>query len=296
MNTQISKIEAQMSHIEAVRGQLFETRKVQLHPNIEGFESPDSFGIYKTTGGNVLGCVGKNYEPPNLHLLLDVVTSSLMECCPKLDLTKLEFRQWKDGQKCGLYVPIKDFKIKSPQVGDVLKSDLSITTGFDGYTAYNMKLRFYRLWCENGSGSWENHAIYKFKNTILNQTKVPYFASKIVETIATTDKYKEQLNELVKIKVTKKQMQDYIKLAFGYDIAEIEDMNKKSRNTLDAINRSIGIETENTGMNLYSLLQGATRYLTHERASDYNDLLFNPTIEKMNTTVHKAAFAIAESN
>ena len=281
MNT-ITQIEAQMAHIEAIREQMFDTTLIQLHPNIKGFQSPETYGVYKETGGKALGVVGGTemlkYEPPKLKLLLDVVTKSLIECCPEVDLTKLEFKQWKEGAKCGLFLPLKEIKIKSPMKGDITKVNLSIKTGFDGNTAYEMGIEYYRIWCSNGCGAWDKSQMVKFKNTILNASKVPMLASQIIQTIDTTNDFVAKMNELVKTTITKTQVQKFLLDNFGYDMAKVDDMNKKSRDRMNAINEAVGIEMANTGENLYSLFNGITRFVTHVRAKDETDRLFNPSI------------------
>ena len=70
-----------------IESKLFDVVKLQLHPNIEGFISPNNYGLYKGTGGNALGVVGGAYEPTQPKLL----SNGLLEC--------LTYRDWETDRK-----------------------------------------------------------------------------------------------------------------------------------------------------------------------------------------------------
>jgi len=75
---------------------MFQVKKIQLHTGIEGFESPNSFGIYKTTGGNALGIVGKDYTPTQPAFLYDNFQACLV--AREIDDSKMKFREIKGGR------------------------------------------------------------------------------------------------------------------------------------------------------------------------------------------------------
>ena len=59
---------------------------------------------------------------------------------------------------------------------------------------------------------------------------------------------------------------------------------------MDAINNSVAIEMQNTGANLFSLLQGATRYTTHEAANGSEEKLMYASAGKTSDLAHQLIF------
>ena len=48
----LQKIELDNSKIENIREKMINPVKVQLHSGIEGFKSPNNYGVYRNTGGD----------------------------------------------------------------------------------------------------------------------------------------------------------------------------------------------------------------------------------------------------
>src|SRR6476620_7074044 len=86
-------------HLDEIRNRFFEVIKLQLHPNIEGFNSPQSFGIYKGTGGEALSVMGKDFVPMQQREFLDSIIHTVFECGADLDLETLEFKEYKGGRQ-----------------------------------------------------------------------------------------------------------------------------------------------------------------------------------------------------
>lgn len=285
----LKQIENQFSNIDEIKGQLIRPKKIQLHTGIEGFESPKTYGIYRHNGGKPLGVVGDQFEPANLELFLDTIVQSIVDCGSGLDLSKLNYAEYCGGSKVMFDLPIKDIIVKSPQKGDVTKVSLKFSTGFDGKTKFKLSYSIFRIWCSNGCGRWESSIELAFKNTISAQAKMLLFCSEIFKAIESVENYEHTLNRLVNVPITKAQIDEYLTKVTGYSVSEYADLAKKSRNILDKINESVLIEMDNTGKNAYSLLQGITRYTSHEMASVESfeeDILFNPRINKMSQLAH----------
>jgi hypothetical protein len=284
----LEKIEQEMNQIEVVRAQLFEVKKIQLHPNIEGFESPDIYGTYKSTGGQPLGVVGRVFEPLNQHLLLDSVVSSITECSTHVDASKLEFREMRGGARVHFEIPFTPREIKSPMVGDVVKSKLIVRTGYDGLTKTSVSYHVKRLWCSNGAASWQKEVEIGYKNTIGNQVKAMLFCNEILKVEQQLETYLEGLSRISGVKYTQKQLDEFLTKLTGYSVKDYAELTTRKRNILDRINASIAIEAQNTGWNAFSILQGVTRYTTHELCAgdpEHEDIYFaNAGI--MNTKAH----------
>lgn len=292
----LDQISAQVNHIANLKDQVLKAKKVQLHTGIEGFESPDSFGIYKDSGGKPLGVVGSQFEPMNLELYLDCIEKSVLSSNLDLDLSKLTYHEYFDGAKIEFKLPFKKFEIQSPMVGDVLETSLSFRTGFDGKTKMSLGFFSLRLFCTNGAKNWKKDVDLSMKNTLKNQSKILYFTNEIIKASEQVNDYVHLLNETVKKRIVQSDIDKFLTVLTGYNVAEYKDLTTRRRNTLDSINQSVAIEMQNTGANLFSLVQGITRYTTHDLSKgSAENLLFERGAE-MNQTAHNLAATMLQLN
>lgn len=291
MENILSNIEAQVNHVETLKGQVLQAKKIQLHSGIDGFNSPEAFGIYKHTGGNPLGVVGSQFEPMNLQLFLDAIQYSVLNSGIDLDLTKMTYNEHYNGSKIAFRIPFKKYELATPMVGDTLETALEFRTGFDGKT--KMSLGFYslRLWCSNGAKNWKKDVDLSMKNTLGNVTKVTYFTNEIVKAAAMTESYVNLLNSATLKSIRQADIDKFLTDLTGYSVKEYNELNTRKRNILDSINQSVAIEMQNTGANLFSLLQGVTRYTTHEIAKGDVESILYARANDLNTTAHELVFA-----
>lgn len=291
MENLLSNIESQMNHIENLKTQVLQAKKIQLHSGIEGFESPEAYGIYKHTGGKPLGVVGSTFEPMNLQLFLDCIQHSVLSSGIDLDLTKLTYNEYYNGSKISFRIPFKKYELKTPMVGDTLETALEFRTGFDGKT--KMSLGFYslRLWCSNGAKNWRKDVDLAMKNTQGNVSKIAYFTSEIVKAAAMTESHVELLNNAALKSIKQSDIDKFMTELTGYNVKEYNDLNTRKRNILDAINQSVAIEMKNTGNNLFSLLQGVTRYTTHNLAEGNIESILYARANDLNTKAHELVYA-----
>lgn len=291
----LSSLEQQFNNIGQIREQLIRPKKIQLHTGIEGFNSPDSFGIYRHTGGHALGVVGSRYEPQDLELFLDSVTHSLMDCGQNYDLSKLKYKEYKDGQKVSFEIPSNEFQIQSPVKGDVFQTKIQFFTGFDGLTKTSITFSVLRLWCENGAKSWQNELNLSFKNTKGNVGKTGFFCSEIAKIDAQIDNYKELLQLAAQRKVTKNEINRFMEIVIGISQDTYNEQNGKKRAIFDRVNASTLIEQNELGNTAYALLQGITRYTTHVIGNGPDSVQFdNPAA--INKAAHWAIKQLVYAN
>lgn len=285
----LQSIQSEMNHLEAVRSQLFEVKKLQLHTGLEGFNSPESYATYKSTGGNALGTVGRVFEPIDLSVLFDSLTSSLTECGNSIDASTLKFTEYKEGARVQFEVSLGQQEIKgSPMVGDVVKQNIILRTGFDGLTKTSLSFSSYRIWCANGAGNWQKDVELSLKNTTNNHVKVMMFCDEILKVQGMADAYIQKLGDLTKKKVGQADLDKFLTKLTGFDVSSYKEQTTKRRNILDRINEAVAIESQNTGWNEFSLLQGITRYTTHDLCggdANHEDLYF-ANAGKMNDMAH----------
>ena len=289
MENILEQIETENKIIEALRAKLPIIEKIPLNVGLEGYSSPDVYGIYKQGGGSCLGVSRESYKPANLSLFLDTIVNSCIEADLNLDVNKLEYREYKNGKKVTFRIPLKEFEIKSPMVGDIIKSSLLFTTGFDTQTKSSLTYSTYRLWCKNGAARWDKGYSLSFKNTKNNQDKYLLFTEQIIKTMHDVEDYVKYLEELAKKPVTQEQLDDFYLRITGVNKSNYEEAHGKSKKIFDSLQNAVMIESNNTGMNAFSLLQGATRYASHELAEVEEDLYFG-NAATFNQTAHQLIY------
>jgi len=293
MNEQILNIENTFENVAKVRSQLLTAKKIQLHTGLDGFDSPENFGIYKSTGGPALGVVGKVFEPMDLNFLLDGVVNSLVNCDnSNYNLDQLTYKEYKGGSKVSFEIPSNPIEIKCKLLGDVYQTKLIFSTGFDGLTKTSLSFSSLRLVCMNGAKSWKSDVQLSFKNTFGNIGKIALFCSEISKVSNDMKQYKKNLESISLVQLNTKQLDEYMTKVTGYNVADYKNLTTRKRNILDRINESIAIEQKNTGNTLYSALQGFTRYTTWNLSEGNQDNILFDLPEKLNKAAHIEAFTV----
>jgi hypothetical protein len=291
MKNLLSSIENSGAHIENLKTQVIKAKKVQLHSGLEGFESPDAFGVYRHNGGAPLGVVGKQFEPCDLSLFLDAIQHSVLSSGIDCDLTKLQYTEYCEGSKVGFKLPYKTYEIASPMVGDILATSLDFRTGFDGKTKMSIGFQSLRLWCTNGAKNWKKDTELALKNTTNNQGRMLTFTNEVIKASAEVENYVQFMNIASLKSIKQSQIDAFLTSLTGYSVKEYSDLTTRKRNILDSINKAIAIEVQNTGASYFSLLQGITRYTTHEVAKGDLDSVIYGHASKMNEEAHRLVFA-----
>jgi len=281
------------ANIEAIKEQLFDVKLLQLHPNLEGFNSPKSFGVYKGTGGDALGVVGNVFEPTQPKLLFDAFETCLYDT--DCDMSKVEYNTLKGDRKIIFKAPVKTMGFKNMQG----KSDesivyLNVQTGYDGKTSTTLYLSMYRMICENGMKGWATEFESKFKNTKNNVGRVNVLCDDVTKALMQVDTLEQGIKHLNTIEVKQNQIDEYLKKVVGYNQKDFNELNTNKRNILNAINSSIAIEFDRTGSTLWGLVNGITHYTNHvANTKNRLDYLFNDSGMKLNDKAQNVAFAMA---
>lgn len=255
-------VQKEMNVIESIQEKLFDVKLLQLHPNVEGFNSPDNFGVYKTTGGESLGVVGNTYKPVNAKQVFASLTESLID--NNIGLSELKYETMKDDRKIRFSVPIKTISFKNPTgLEDETIISLNLQTGFDGRTKTSLYLSSYRLICLNGMKIRKTEFSVAIRNTKGNTGKIECLTKDVVKIISSANNYEELMVTMNETEVTKKQQNEYIKNVFGMEAKDYKEWSTKKQNQFDAINRSVGLELDRTGRTVFGLLNGITHYTNH---------------------------------
>jgi hypothetical protein len=285
----LEQIELQSKQVEDIRKQLIVPKKIQLHTGLPGFESPKSYGVYRNTGGKPLGVVGESFRPMNLNHFLDSVVNSITNSGVELDISKLQYNEYYEGSRVSFTIPLKVYEIKESRMkGDVVETKLTFNTGFDGKTMTSLGYYTKRLWCSNGAASWDEGIKLHFKNTKNSDGRVFIFCEQLIQNIDSVEEYINKLSKLNRKSITQKDIDKYYMDVFGID-RNAEELSTRTQNKLDKINEAVAIEMENTGSNMFSLLNGITRFTTREADFEEEKILFS-NLAKINSYAHKFAF------
>jgi hypothetical protein len=263
---------------------------------MEGFDSPPTYAVYKSSGGSPLGVVGGTkhcaYRPMDLEVMLDSIVSSIVSFGDGISLDNLSFEQYSGGSKVAFKIELPTIELKrSPMVGDILKRWIEFRTGFDGKTTSSVTETFKRVWCSNGCSSMVKGQNLAFKNTTNNHIKIYNLTEHIAKSLKESERFAINLDRLADIDITREMKDSFISKVTGYNVKEYKELTTRKQNILDRINRDIGIEMSNTGSNLFSLVNGITRYTTHEVSRGDETKLFYSSADTMNKKALNFAFS-----
>lgn len=271
MNTIESILDGGMNstakHLEAIEARFFEVVKVQLHPNIEGFKSPDNYGIYKSTGGDALSVMGKDFVPMQQREFMDSIIHTVFECGADLDLETLEFKQFKGGRQIEFSISLAplDFE-NSMGLRDVTENKLTFSTSYDGSKSSAISLYTVRQVCSNGMMGWGMESVLKGKNTIGGKNKILTYCDEVMHIVEEVKKFNIKMRQLDIQKVGRSEVEAFKLKLLGYNkesLLKSEKPEPKKMNILDKINESIELEFSRTGETAFGLLQGITHYTNH---------------------------------
>lgn len=281
------------ANIEAIKGELFDVKRLQLHPNLEGFNSPTAFGIYKGTGGNALGVVGKDFEPTQPKVLFEAFENCLYDT--DANMSEVEYKTLKDEKKILFSAPIKTVGFKNLKgLNDESVISLNLQTGFDGKTKTSLYLSMMRMICTNGMKALNTEFAVSFKNTKNNVGKVSALCDDVTKAMNQTDDLEQMLIHLNSVEVTQTKVDEFLKKVVGYNQKEYNELNTNKRNVLDAINSSIALEFGRTGSTLWGLVNGITHYTNHvANCKDRNDYILADNGLKLNDKAQKFALEMA---
>lgn len=254
-------------HLKAIEARFFEVVKVQLHPNIEGFISPDNYGVYKGTGGEALSVMGKDFVPMQQKEFMDSIIHTVFECGSDLDLETLEFKEFKGGRQIEFSISLAplDFE-NSMGLRDVTENRLTFSTSYDGSKSSAISLYTVRQVCSNGMMGWGMETVLKGKNTAGGKSKILTYCDEVMHIVEEVKKFNIKMKQLDIQKVGKAEVEAFKLKLLGYNketLAKSEKNETKKLNILDKINESIEIEFARTGETKFGLLQGITHYTNH---------------------------------
>lgn len=268
----LNGISSASNNLEAIENKLYNVVKVPLFTNIPDFKAPENtFGIYKGSGGSPLSVMGKDFTPMQPKEFLDSIVKTVYECDANLDLSTLEFREFKGGRQIEFSIKLEPLAfINNAGKYDETQNKLTFSTSYDGSKSNMISLYTWRQICSNGMMGWGMDSVLKGKNTIGGKAKILTYCDEVVKIITETNDFNIRMQRLDKVKINPAQVEAFKLKLLGYNKETVLNSDKtqtKKMNILDKINESIELEFSRTGATAFGLLQGVTHYTNHEANS-----------------------------
>jgi hypothetical protein len=260
------------NNLETICSQLFDVQKVQLMPTIEGYATPESFGIYNTTNKQCLGVVGSQYTPTQPSELM----SNFIDCLGSnnVGFENLQYKELKQGSKIVFSSPYKTIGFKNIRgIQDESIININLQTGYDGLTKTSLYLSMYRLICKNGMKANATEFTASFKNTQGNKSKINNICADVAKSLNMFNDLESLIKHLNSVPVTQLAVKNFLFNLTNINIDKKEEESTRSLNIYNDLLHSIEIEFARTGASAWGLLNGVTYYTNHvataENRQDY---------------------------
>jgi hypothetical protein len=289
----LSDLQGGNANIEAIKSKLFDVVKIPLITNLEGFENPDSYSTYRSTGGQPLGVVGKDFTPTQPKLLFDEFENCLYDTDAKMKDVK--YMELKGGRKIIFEAPIKTLGFKNLKgEDDEMIVKINLATGFDGLTKTSLFISCFRMVCSNGMKAWQTEFSISFKNTKGNIGKASSLCYDIARATDQINDFEAYIKQLNRTSVDKAKVDEFLFKTLGYNEALRSEIGTAKQNTLNAVQESIELEFSRTGSTLWGLVNGITHYTNHVAKTDNrNDYILVGGGLKLNDLAQKTALEMA---
>lgn len=255
-----------MENLVKIAEQLFDVQKVQLHSNIDKFETPSAFGVY-SDAGKILGVVGNQYVPTQPSDLM----ANFIECLEdsEANLEQLSYLEMKGGSKIAFKAPFKTvaFKNIAGKMDETVVS-INLQTGYDGLTKTSLYLSTFRLICTNGMKANRTEFTTSIKNTKGNQTKIGNILLDVKKSLSMFDTLEQSIRHLNSVPVSQLAVKNFLHELSGVNIEKQEESSTRALNIYNEMLQSVEVEFKRTGASAWGLLNGITYYTNHVAAAE----------------------------
>lgn len=251
---------------------IFDVQKIQLISSINGYEQPESYGVYNTSNKKCLGVVGGQYTPTQPAELL----SNFIECLDGngVDAEEMTYKELKGGSKVLFNAPYKKISfINKKGIEDESIISINIQTGYDGLTKTSLFLSMYRMICSNGMKANTTEFTVSYKNTTGNKHRINSLCPDVTKSLNMFDDLESLILHLNSVPVNSLVVANFLKDLTGIDVNKKNELSTRSLNIYGDLLRSIEKEFNRTGSTAWGLLNGVTYYTNHvataESREDY---------------------------
>lgn len=247
--------------------------------------------IIWNTNGKFLGNVLGNYESIQPIDFFDTIVENCNECeVEGINLDNLECKFWDGEQKMEIRVDLPDLTFKLPNGNiDEVKKKLSFLTGFGGKMRTIIGLYSWRQICGNGMHAWveDENASMKAKHTKRKNSQVLEFCGEIYRQLEMSTIMDEQWKKMSTIKVSNDQVEKYIDKVFG--IKDRKTMSTRMNSIIHDVNEAMAEEFAYGDRNIWTMLNGVTRYTNHMAVNASDEYITTATGRKTNDVAQQIA-------
>lgn len=257
--------------ISNIYKEMYDVVKVSNYVHGEIYNQPDTYTVYKETGGNPLGTVKEKYFPIQPSELL----SATVDCIEAINgnFSELQFRRYKDDDKISFRFPIGKIyfnNILGKQ--DETECYANIFNGYNGATSVKMYISTYRLICKNGMKAWKSEYVAGFMNTENNKYKADVMLKNFMKLIDSTETLQDHWQLMNKIPVDSSTVNEFVRKALNIPVKiAYADLSTRARNNYDKAMGNVEVEFMDTGSTVFGLLNGITRFTNHGKPKENLD-------------------------
>lgn len=269
----LGTVNSTKNHLATVEASLFEVVQFPLvvanNPELpDFFKAPiETYGNYKSNGGACLGVMGSQFVPMQPKEFFNNIVETVHEFGADLDLETLKFKEYRGGSKIEFSIKMFPLSFKNNKgLNDITNLEVTFSTSYDGSKSNVISLYTERLVCLNGMVANKLQGTLKGRNTISGKAKILSYSKELAEIVNGANEFKEKMEALDKIKVSKQQIEAFKLSLLGYNkdsLLASEKSETRKYNILEQLESAIELEFERTGQTAFGLLQGVTYYTNH---------------------------------
>ena len=291
MDKILKSVSDAQNNIKAIENQMF---NVELQPLMVAdpmFKVVDTFGIFKSEGGNQLGVIGKRFAPTQPMQVFEAFLDAIRDY--GLAPEKLKFVEINGGSKVRFSIPLTEVSFTNIRgVKDTTIVTLNLQIGFDGKTKTSMFLTTLRLVCTNGAKKVFTEFQTSFKNVKGNLGKIVGMTDDVIKCGSQVTALKQLYVAMNKAEINEDTKALYLKRVFDFELAKYGDYSKQRQNNIDLIMNSVDLEINRSGATLFGLYNGVTHYTNHVMKTENADSLYTGTGLSWNTKAEKVALQL----
>lgn len=298
-----NKAEQKAIEIAKKSGLDYEVEKLPFFANRNGktVES-DYFGLFNPKTGKFLNSVSEQYRPvQNMEILKAVIGA--VQKFGELDPDKATAKDLNEGRKILIDIPIAD---DGDFHGDKIQKSVTVVDSKDGSSQLRVGLGSLVMSCENGLYRFRNdHEHMAAKHTAKIEERIQGLKDTLPVAIREVYEMVEKFEQFRSTPVSRELVDDLSKHLLGADKkASDQDAKKdkdkreisgKKRGQIEALYRNMETEVNAKGENLWGILNGVTRWTTHEKSAPRRD---NGQLESLalgtNARTNEKALAFVE--
>jgi hypothetical protein len=306
----LQSIASTQKNVEAINARLFDVidfkvptpspADLGLAVNIDVQECPTHL-IYNSKGA-YFGEVKGSYESLQPKDFFNTILSSAHECGAGLNLDKMTYEEYKNGQIVNFKIPTEMivFKNRAQKIEEV-ELFVNFETGFGGVKSTNIGLFSKRFICSNGMRIIESELQLTARHTKRKNAEVLLWCDELSQVIANQERVSNIWQAMDKIDISKESINKFLhqslKLPKHLTIEEAitnanKDISTQKCNILNSMCLAMDEELSRTGQSVYGFIQGVTNY-TNNYASGKSDEYVNiATGATTNSEVQRFAMSL----